>query len=240
MIKPYKESSAGKKVQVAEMFDNIAGHYDFLNHFLSMGIDRLWRRKAIRIVSSKRPEQILDVATGTGDFAIEASKIPNVKVTGVDISEKMLAVGREKIKKLSLDNRIKLSLGDSENLKFDDHSFDVITVAFGVRNFENLSIGLKEMQRVLKKDGMACILEFSRPTAFPIKQVYELYFFKILPFVGRLFSKDNSAYTYLPESVYNFPDGKDFVSLMEKCGFEQVEQKKLTFGIASIYLGIKK
>lgn len=222
------------------MFDNIAGHYDFLNHFLSMGIDRLWRRKAIRMVAAREPLSILDVATGTGDFAVEASKIKGVEITGIDISEKMLAVGREKIKKLGLEDRIHLSKEDSENLSFENDNFDAITVAFGVRNFENLAAGLKEMQRVLKKNGMVCILEFSRPRVFPVKQFYEFYFFKVLPFVGKWFSKDNSAYTYLPESVYHFPDGPDFLSLLRSCGFEEVKQHPLTFGISSIYTGIKK
>ncbi len=222
------------------MFDNIAGHYDFLNHFLSMGIDRLWRRKAIRMVAARKPLWVLDVATGTGDFAVEASKMEGVRITGIDISEKMLAVGREKVKKLGLEDRIHLSKEDSENLSFEKSSFDAITVAFGVRNFENLAAGLKEMQRVLRKDGMVCILEFSRPHVFPVKQFYEFYFFKVLPFVGKWFSKDNSAYTYLPESVYHFPDGPDFLSLLRSCGFEEVKQYPLTFGIASIYTGIKK
>jgi demethylmenaquinone methyltransferase/2-methoxy-6-polyprenyl-1,4-benzoquinol methylase len=229
----------GKKVQVEAMFDSIAYRYDFLNHFLSMGIDKSWRKKAIKILSYRNFDSLLDVATGTGDLAIEASKIAQAKIVGIDISEKMLAIGREKIQKKGLANRIKLELGDSENLKFDDNCFDAITVAFGVRNFENLQIGLSEMYRVLKPGGIAVILEFSKPKSFPFKQVYHLYFRFILPVIGRAISKDRSAYNYLPESVKNFPDGENFINIFKEVGFNKCNAKELSFGIASIYIGEK-
>lgn len=232
---PYKENTKGKKEQVAEMFNNISKKYDFLNHFLSMGIDILWRKKAIRLLKESQPKQILDIATGTGDFAIEALKLNPIKVTGVDISEGMLAVGNEKIKKKGLANIISLELGDSENLRFDDNAFDAYTVGFGVRNFENLEKGLTEMLRILKPNGTAIILEFSKPKAFPIKQIYNFYFNKMLPGIGKLVSKDNAAYTYLPESVDAFPDGEKFKAILSKIGYKNVTEIRLMFGIASIY-----
>lgn len=232
---PYKEKSEGKKEQVATMFNNISKKYDFLNHFLSMGIDILWRKKAIRMLKESQPKQMLDIATGTGDFAIEALKLNPTKVTGVDISEGMLAVGKEKIKKKGLENVISLELGDSENLRFDDNFFDAYTVGFGVRNFENLEKGLSEMLRVLKPNGTAIILEFSKPKAFPIKQIYNFYFNKMLPGIGKLVSKDNAAYTYLPESVDAFPDGEDFTKILKKLGYKNPQITTLMFGIASIY-----
>jgi demethylmenaquinone methyltransferase/2-methoxy-6-polyprenyl-1,4-benzoquinol methylase len=232
---PYKEKTGGKKEQVATMFNNISKKYDFLNHFLSMGIDILWRKKAIRMLKESQPKQILDIATGTGDFAIEALKLNPTRVTGVDISEGMLAVGKEKIKKKGVDNIISLELGDSENLRFEDNYFDAYTVGFGVRNFENLEKGLTEMLRVLKPNGTAIILEFSKPKAFPIKQIYNFYFNKMLPGIGNLISKDNAAYTYLPESVDAFPDGKDFTAILEKVGYKNPKTTVLMFGIASIY-----
>ena len=221
------------------MFDNIAPKYDFLNHFLSFGIDKAWRRKAIRLLMKKRPENILDVATGTGDFAIEALKTGAQEIIGVDISEEMLAVGRAKVKDLGIGNRITLQKGDSEELTFPDCSFEAVTVAFGVRNFENLSKGIDELHRVLKPGGVVCILEFSKPARFPVKQFYGFYSFYILPFFGRLFSKDNSAYRYLPESVEGFPDGEEFLSVLIKSGFSQTLQYRLTFGVATIYIGTK-
>lgn len=238
-VLPYKDKQDTKKKQVASMFDNISGQYDFLNHFLSMGIDILWRKKAIKLLKADQPKLILDIATGTGDFAIEALALKPDKVIGVDISQGMLEVGKKKLKKKGLDHIIELQMGDSERLLFDDNKFDAIIVAFGVRNFEHLEQGLKDMYRVLKSGGKVVILEFSKPRTFPFKQVYQFYFKWILPKIGRLISKDNSAYTYLPESVNEFPDGKDFIGILEKTGFKQTECKPLTLGISSIYTGIK-
>lgn len=238
MIKPYKEDS-GKKEQVAKMFDNIARRYDFLNHVLSLGIDRLWRKKAVNLLKKDNPVRILDIATGTGDFAIEAMKIQGSKVTGVDISEGMLEKGREKIRMKGFASRIDLQKGDSEDLRFESDTFDAMTAGFGVRNFENLQKGLSEMFRVIKPGGKVCVLEFSKPTGFPVKQIYGFYFKFILPTLGRLVSKDASAYTYLPESVYEFPDGVAFLEKLNEVGFENTRQVKLTFGIASLYLGEK-
>ena len=239
VIKPYSNSEKGKKEQVAEMFNNIAPNYDFLNHFLSFGTDKIWRRKAIRLLMKQVPSDILDVATGTGDFAIESLKTGAKKIIGIDISEEMLSVGRSKIKALGLDDRILLYLGDSEALNFQNQSFDAVTVAFGVRNFENLSKGIDELYRVLRPGGMVCILEFSKPRRFPVKQVYGFYSFYILPFLGRMFSKDRSAYRYLPESVEGFPDGDEFEAVLDKSGFKQLSQYRQTFGVATIYTGIK-
>jgi demethylmenaquinone methyltransferase/2-methoxy-6-polyprenyl-1,4-benzoquinol methylase len=232
---PYKENSGSKKEQVATMFNNISKKYDFLNHFLSLGIDILWRKKAIRLLKASQPKYILDMATGTGDFALEAMKLNPTKITGIDISEGMLAVGREKVKAKGLEKIIDLQLGDSEDLKFEDNTFDAYTVAFGVRNFENLEKGLGEMLRVLKPNGTAIILEFSKPKAFPIKQFYNFYFNNILPGIGKLVSKDNAAYTYLPESVNAFPEGNDFVKILNNLGYKNIEPITLMFGIASIY-----
>jgi len=239
-IKPYSNSAKGKKDQVAEMFDNIAPRYDFLNHFLSFGIDKIWRRKAIRLLMKHSPSNILDVATGTGDFAIESLKTGAQKVIGVDISEEMLVVGRSKIKALGVDHRIVLQKGDSEELEFSDDSFDAVTIAFGVRNFENLSKGIDELFRVLKPGAIICVLEFSKPKNFPIKQMFSFYSFYILPFFGQLFSKDKSAYRYLPESVEQFPDGEEFLKVLKKSGFTQTREYRQTFGVATIYTGIKK
>jgi len=238
-IKPYSNSTKGKKDQVAEMFDNIAPRYDFLNHFLSFGIDKVWRRKAIRLLVKHSPSIILDVATGTGDFAIESLKTGAQKVIGVDISEEMLVVGRAKIKALGVDHRIILQKGDSEELEFSDNLFDAVTIAFGVRNFENLSKGIKELFRVLKPGAIVCILEFSKPKNFPVKQLYGFYSFYILPFFGRLFSNDKSAYRYLPESVEQFPDGEEFLKVLNQCGFTKTREYRQTFGVATIYTGIK-
>ena len=239
VVKPYSGSVKGKKEQVAGMFNNIALRYDFLNHFLSFGIDKLWRRRAIQLIRPFQPEEILDVATGTGDLAIESLKTGAKKITGIDISEEMLAIGRAKIKVLALDQFIDLKLGDSEKLEFDDLVFDAVTVAFGVRNFENLGRGLSEIFRVLKPGGVFCVLEFSRPRVFPVKQFYNFYTYYILPFIGRMISKDHSAYRYLPESVRQFPDGKNFIAVLKKAGFVQIKEYRQTFGVATIYLGIK-
>lgn len=238
-VVPYKDKSETKKQQVAEMFNSISGKYDFLNHFLSLGIDIRWRKKAIRQLKDLQPKKILDIATGTGDFAIEALKLNPEKVVGVDISEGMLNVGKEKMKKKGLDHIITLEMGDSENLQFDDNNFDAVIVAFGVRNFENLEKGLTEMNRVLNTGGKAVILEFSKPTIFPFKQLYNFYFRWVLPKIGKLVSKDNAAYTYLPESVNEFPHGQDFLDVLAKTGFKNTRCKALTLGISSIYIGEK-
>ena len=229
-----------KKKQVQRMFDNIAHKYDFLNHFFSMGIDVLWRKKCIRILRKENPSTIIDMATGTGDFALEAIRMGlEANVTGVDLSQGMLDVGIEKIKSRSYQDKISMQQGDSENLPFDDNSFDAYTVGFGVRNFENLNKGLSEMHRVLNPGGITVILEFSKPKSFPIKQLFGFYFKYIMPTIGNLLSKDSSAYTYLPESVMAFPEGEDFLNEMGKVGFKNLRQKKLTGGIASIYIGYK-
>lgn len=238
-VVPYKEKSASKKEQVAEMFDTISPKYDFLNHLLSAGIDRLWRKKAIRLLAPAEPKKILDVATGTGDFAIEALKLKPHKIVGVDISEGMLAVGREKVKKLGVEAVIELRRGDSERLPFSDNSFDAIIVSFGVRNFENLEKGLRDMQRVLKPGGTCVVLEFSKPRNALFRAVYNLYFKYITPNIGGFFSRDRAAYSYLPESVQAFPDGADFLRIYEKAGFTQTQCIPLTFGVSSIYLGKK-
>lgn len=229
-----------KKKQVQRMFDNIAHKYDFLNHFFSMGIDVLWRKKCIRILRKENPSTIIDMATGTGDFALEAIRMGlDAHVTGVDLSQGMLDVGIEKIKSRGYQDKISMEQGDSENLPFDDNSFDAYTVGFGVRNFENLNKGLSEMHRVLNPGGITVILEFSKPKSFPIKQLFGFYFKYIMPTIGNLLSKDSSAYTYLPESVMAFPEGEDFLNEMGKVGFKNLRQKKLTGGIASIYIGYK-
>ena len=238
-VVPYKDKQGSKKEQVANMFDNISGKYDFLNHFLSLGIDIAWRKKAIKQLKKDQPKQILDIATGTGDFAIEALALNPDKVTGVDISEGMLSVGREKMKKRNLSDKIELLSGDSEQLQFEDNKFDAVIVSFGVRNFENLEKGLSDMYRVLKPGGKTVILEFSRPKMFPFKQLYSFYFKWILPKIGNTISKDQAAYTYLPESVRAFPDGQSFLQILEKVGFKDTKCKALTLGISSIYIGTK-
>lgn len=238
-VVPYQNDPRAKKQQVARMFDNISGRYDFLNHFLSLGIDVLWRKKAIRLLREFHPKRMLDVATGTGDFAIEALSLNPDKVTGVDISEGMLEVGRKKLKERKLDTRIELRSGDSEKLPFEDNFFDAVIVAFGVRNFENLELGLKEMLRVVKPGGNVVILEFSKPSKFPMKQLYNLYFTAILPSIGRWISRDNSAYRYLPESVKAFPDGNKFLEVLASLGYKNPKCDPLTFGISSLYWGSK-
>lgn len=238
-VVPYKEEAVSKKEQVARMFDNISYRYDFLNHFLSLGIDKGWRKRAIRLLKPYSPKSILDVATGTGDFALQALDLRPEKVTGVDISEGMMEVGRKKIALRGLQHTIELKYGDSEKLPFSDNNFDAVTVGFGVRNFENLGQGLTEIYRVMKPGAMLVILEFSRPRRFPFKQLYNFYFKTILPRIGRLVSKDKAAYTYLPESVEAFPDGNDFTGILEKTGFKNTACKPLTFGISSIYTAQK-
>ena len=222
------------------MFNNIAGKYDFLNHFLSAGIDFIWRKKAIRIIGQGPHDHILDVATGTADLAIEAMKLKPKQIIGIDIAGDMLAIGRKKLIKKKLNESITLETGDSENLRFEDESFDAVMVAFGVRNFENLEKGLTEMFRVLKSGGQVMILEFSKPTKSPVKQLYNFYFRFILPTLGRIISGDSAAYTYLPESVGAFPAGKEFTHILEKTGFRLTRNIPLTFGIASIYTGIRQ
>jgi len=236
---PYKDQSSSKKEQVAQMFNNISKRYDLLNHLLSAGIDIYWRKRAVKLLKPYQPKHILDIATGTADFAIEALALNPDKVIGVDISEGMLDVGREKLKRRQLDDRIELQLGDSEGLHFDDNIFDAAIVAFGVRNFENLHNGLEDMCRVLKPGGRLVVLEFSKPTKFPMKQLYSFYFKNILPLIGKFISKDQSAYTYLPESVQAFPDGRAFLQALQKTGYTETRCKALTFGISSIYTAKK-
>lgn len=238
-VVPYKEKEDGKKVQVEEMFDSISGKYDFLNSFLSVGIDKLWRKKALSYLKDEKLNTILDMATGTGELAIASLNLNPNKIIGVDLSEGMLEVGRKKIKALQLESKIELLKGDSEKILFPDAHFDAATVAFGVRNFENLEQGLSELCRVLKPGCKLVVLEFSQPTKFPVKQVYNFYFKNILPFVGKIISKDSSAYTYLPESVGAFPFGKAFTDILLKTGFTKAEAHPLSFGIASIYLATK-
>ncbi|MES2111393.1 MAG: bifunctional demethylmenaquinone methyltransferase/2-methoxy-6-polyprenyl-1,4-benzoquinol methylase UbiE [Bacteroidota bacterium] len=239
-IIPYTNQQGTKKEQVADMFNNISKTYDFLNHFLSLGIDIIWRKKAINELKKDRPKLILDVATGTGDFAFEAlSILKPEKIIGVDISQGMLDVAKQKIEKRGLADKFEVKLGDSEKLPFDADDFDAVTVAYGVRNFENLETGLADIHRVLKPGGKAVILEFSKPKVFPIKQLYNFYFNYITPGIGKLFSKDARAYTYLPESVAAFPDGETFTALMDKVGFKHTKHRPLAFGICSIYTGIK-
>jgi demethylmenaquinone methyltransferase / 2-methoxy-6-polyprenyl-1,4-benzoquinol methylase len=238
-VVPYNDQNSSKKEQVATMFNNISKRYDLLNHLLSLGIDILWRKKAIRLLKKKQPKKILDIATGTADFAIESMSLNPDQVIGVDISEGMLEKGREKIVRKRLNDKISLHLGDSENLDFPDNMFDAIIVAFGVRNFENLEKGLGDMLRVLKPGGTAVILEFSKPRVFPFKQLYNAYFKLVLPTVGKMVSKDKAAYTYLPQSVQAFPEGENFIRVFEATGYKNTLCKPLTFGISSIYVGEK-
>ena len=239
-VVPYKDKSLNKKKQIALMFDNISGKYDLLNHLLSFGIDRSWRRKAIELLRPSNPKSILDIATGTGDFAIQALSLNPDTIIGIDISEGMIEQGRNKIQKRNLFGKIELKQGDSENLAFQDNKFDAVIVAFGVRNFEKLEKGLSEMLRVLRKNGEVIILEFSKPAKFPFKQIYNLYFKYILPLVGRMISRDHSAYSYLPESVQSFPEGEDFLEILSDIGFKDTQCIPLSFGISSIYVGTKE
>ena len=235
-IKPYADDTA-KKAQVARMFDNIAHRYDFLNHFFSLGIDKLWRRKAIRMMLAHDPQEVLDVATGTADFAIgTAHRDADIKVVGVDISAGMLDIGRDKVRRAKQEGRVDLVLADGEALPLEDGRFDAFTVAFGVRTFEHLEAGLKEMLRTLKSGGKGYILEFSKPRWFPMKQLFWLYFRYIMPTVGKWFSQDASAYTYLPESVKVFPEGQQMRDILLDCGFSQCTLHPLTGGISTLYV----
>jgi demethylmenaquinone methyltransferase/2-methoxy-6-polyprenyl-1,4-benzoquinol methylase len=238
-VKPYKNSTLGKKDQVTKMFDTISREYDGLNRVISFGIDVKWRKKVVEIVNKTNPTTILDIATGTGDLAINLTQTSATSITGLDISEGMLNVGRKKIEKLNLSNKVKMVIGDSENMPFDNDYFDAITVAFGVRNFENLEKGLSEIYRVLKPGGTFVVLETSVPTKFPFKQGYTFYSTKILPLIGKLFSKDKVAYKYLSDSAAKFPFGKAFNNILEKTGFIAIEDKPQTFGVASIYVAKK-
>ncbi|BDD11149.1 demethylmenaquinone methyltransferase [Fulvitalea axinellae] len=239
-VLPYKDRTEGKKEQVAGMFDNISKKYDLLNRVLSMGIDVYWRKVAVNILKKRSPKTILDIATGTGDFALQAFRGAKPdKIIGADISAGMLEVGRQKVAKAGLSEKIEMRLGDSENLEFEDESFDAVIVAFGVRNFENLEKGLAEMRRVLKPGGQVIIIEFSQPASFPFKQIYNFYFKHILPVIGKMVSKDNSAYTYLPESVNAFPYGQNFLDILDGVGYSKGVCKSLTFGICSIYTADK-
>jgi demethylmenaquinone methyltransferase/2-methoxy-6-polyprenyl-1,4-benzoquinol methylase len=230
----------GKKEKVKTMFNDIAPKYDLLNHVLSMGIDKLWRKKVRKQLAEIKPERILDIATGTGDLAIELARLNPKEIIGADIAVDMLKVGEQKIRKKGLDKIIKLEQGDAENMKFETGYFDAVTVAFGVRNYENLLKGLKEMHRVLRPGGKVAILEFSKPSAFPVKNLYNFYFKNILPNIGKKVSKNDEAYTYLPESVQQFPEGRNFMKVMKEAGFTQISQERLTFGIATLYTGLKK
>ena len=236
---PDKNSEISKKKQVEEMFDDISPKYDLLNHLLSANIDKLWRNRVVRMLEKRHPKTILDIATGTADFAMAASRIKNSMITGIDISEGMLEVGREKINKKGLNGRIKLLKADSENLPFENNCFDAAIVGFGVRNFETLRMGLSEIFRVLKPGSEFYVLEFSKPTKPPVKQFYNFYFTRILPLVGGLISKNKNAYTYLPESVHDFPDGINFLTILAETGFTEAQYFEQTFGIATIYKACK-
>jgi demethylmenaquinone methyltransferase/2-methoxy-6-polyprenyl-1,4-benzoquinol methylase len=238
-VKPYDQAGS-KKEQVSKMFDGIAPYYDFLNRLLSLGIDVYWRKRAIRLLKEDAPKMVLDVATGTADVALEtARQLRPEKIIGIDIANEMLEIGRTKIDKRGLSTIIELQQGDSENLPFSDNTFDAITVAFGVRNFEHLEKGLEEMHRVLKPGGKLVVLEFSRPRVFPFKQLYNFYFRNILPTVGRLTSKDPRAYSYLYESVQAFPDREQFTDILSKIGFKSNQCIPLTLGVCAIYSGGK-
>ena len=237
-ITPYNNNDS-KKEQVAQMFDNIAFRYDFLNSLLSLGIHKGWRRKCIKMLADKNPKHILDVATGTGDFAIAAMKLNPSKIIGIDISEGMMKFGREKLQKLNLDKVITLQYGDAETCDLPDNSMDAITVGFGVRNFENLEKGLTNMLRILKPGGQLSVLEFSTPRQFPMKQFYKFHFKYITPSVGKLFSKDASAYSYLPESIKAFPDNERFTAILEKVGYKKTSFSSVGFGLAAIYMAEK-
>jgi demethylmenaquinone methyltransferase/2-methoxy-6-polyprenyl-1,4-benzoquinol methylase len=239
-ITPYKDSELGKKEQVAHMFDTISGNYDGLNRVISFGIDIKWRKKVLKLVSDKNPKTVLDIATGTGDLAILMTNTSAEKIIGLDISAGMLEVGRNKIKAKNLSDKIEMILADSENMPFEDNTFDAITVAFGVRNFENLDKGLTEILRVLKPDGIFVILETSVPDKTPYKQGYSFYSKNILPLIGKLFSKDNSAYQYLSESASVFPYGEALNNILRKIGFIEVKSMPQTFGVATIYSASKK
>jgi demethylmenaquinone methyltransferase/2-methoxy-6-polyprenyl-1,4-benzoquinol methylase len=231
----------GKQKQyVRSLFDSIAYRYDLLNHLLSGGVDFYWRRKALKHLVTLQPKKILDVATGTADFAIATMRLQPENVVGVDIAEEMLKIGREKIAQRKLANIITLRSGEAENLPFEAGTFDAAVVAFGARNFENLEKGLQEMRRVLRSGGKIVVLEFSRPRIFPFKQIYFFYFTTILPLIGRVVSRHEEAYTYLPDTVMSFPDGEAFMGVLHSVGFTNVSEERLTFGIATVYEGLKQ
>lgn len=234
-VTPYKETDRSKKAQVEEMFDNIAHRYDLLNHLLSMGIDKIWRKKAIKYLKNYQPKVIMDMATGTGDFAFEALKLKPEVVKAVDISQAMLDVGNQKSIKRSVSDIVHFEKGDSENLAYEDNTFDAITVGFGVRNYENLKLGLTEMRRTLKPNGKLVILEISKPSKFPLKQFYQFYFNYVCPLIGRVISGDKRAYSYLPESVNAFPEGTAFLKILEETGYKNSQWLPLTFGICAMY-----
>ena len=239
-VTPYEAKDGSKKHQVTSMFDKIAPYYDNLNRVLSLGIDLIWRRKAIQLLKHSSPQSILDIATGTGDLAIEAAiKIKPKTIIGLDISPNMLKIGEEKIAKKGLQGIITMEVGDSENLRFANNTFDAVMAAFGVRNFENLEKGLTEMFRVLKPGGTLMVLEFSKPRYFPLKQLFNIYFKNVLPVIGRLRSKDQKAYKYLYESVQVFPDYDNFKAILQNLGFTQASYKVLSGGICCIYLARK-
>ncbi|UPS92034.1 bifunctional demethylmenaquinone methyltransferase/2-methoxy-6-polyprenyl-1,4-benzoquinol methylase UbiE [Bizionia sp. M204] len=234
-VNPYKDSNLGKKEQVTKMFDTISGNYDGLNRVISFGIDVSWRKKVLAIIKASNPETILDIATGTGDLAIMLAQTNAKKIVGFDISSGMLEIGKQKVAHKNLDNKIDMVLGDSENMPFEDNSFDAITVAFGIRNFETLEKGLSEIHRVLKPGGTFVILETSMPTKTPYKQGYKFYTKNILPVIGKLFSKDKTAYAYLCESASVFPFGEELNNILRKIGFTNVNDLPQTFGVATIY-----
>jgi len=237
-IPTYHDSKA--EDTIGPMFDSIAWRYDFLNHFLSFGIDRIWRRKAIKLIpQSIENADILDVATGTADLAIETAKLNPSRVTGIDISERMLEIGRKKIAGKKLLGKIELITGSSENIPFSDNRFDIAMVAFGVRNFSDLPKGLGEMHRVIRDGGKIMVLEFSKPSGFPFKQVYNFYFRNILPVLGKIFSGDWKAYRYLPESVMKFHDNEEFAAILQSAGFTSVQKVRLTGGVVTVFTGIK-
>ncbi|MEW2919944.1 bifunctional demethylmenaquinone methyltransferase/2-methoxy-6-polyprenyl-1,4-benzoquinol methylase UbiE [Muricauda sp. ANG21] len=238
-VTPYKESQLGKKEQVRQMFDTISKNYDGLNRVISFGIDLKWRKRMVKLLKAKAPQTVLDIATGTGDLAIAMTQTGAEKIIGLDISPGMLEVGKEKIVDKNLQDTIEMVVGDSEDLPFEDNSFDAVTVAFGVRNFENLEKGLAEIYRVLKPTGTFMVLETSVPTKTPFKQGYSFYCNHILPTIGKIFSKDRSAYAYLSESASVFPHGEAFNNILAKIGFIGIENKPQTFGVASIYVATK-
>jgi len=239
-ITPYKDSSLSKKDQVTQMFDNISGSYDGLNRVISLGIDVKWRKKVVELVARKNPENILDIATGTGDLAILMTQTSAKKIVGLDLSVGMLDVGKQKIIDKNLSDKIEMVVGDSENIPYPDNYFDAITVSFGIRNFETLEKGLAEIYRVLKPNGIFVILETSVPTKFPFKQGYAFYTKLILPLIGKIFSKDNNAYGYLSESAANFPFGETLNNILRKISFIECKAMPQTFGVATIYTATKK
>lgn len=238
-MKPYKSPGKTKKQEVTEMFDNISPRYDLLNHLLSANIDVLWRRRTIKLLDQREPKTILDIATGTGDLAIAAAKLSPQSITGLDISPKMIELAKAKVNKLGLEENITMEVGDSEALRFKANSFDAVTVGFGVRNFGDLDKGLSEILRVLKPGGWLLVLEFSKPSAFPVKQLFGIYSKYVIPTVGSAISKDRHAYKYLPASVKEFPEGQAMLDRLIKVGFNQVSAKRLTFGVATIYKAVK-